>query len=163
MSKESSFQSFTSRLKLLQLLSFGHSLVPKMTAPKTLLNYVYKILPNSPVYQGVPIPIPSSWDFPQTEVDLNDGFAHLSTREQLLGTLSRFFNEDISVQLLKVDYPRMSASKIVKWEIASNGAAFPHLYARLTGEFVKDLKIVNQEDSWKGTVKKLEEQSWLED
>ncbi|KAI5116510.1 hypothetical protein M0805_001865 [Coniferiporia weirii] len=133
-----------------------------MSAPNPLPNYVYKILPNTSVYQGVPVPVPSDWEFPQTQVDLNDGFVHLSTLAQLPNTLSRFFGGDAMVQLLKVDYARMSAFKIVKWETASNGAAFPHLYARLTGEFVRDLKVVAKGDSWEETAKILEDKGWLE-
>ena len=64
-------------------------------------NYVYKILPNTSPYLGTPVPVPSSWVFPQTEVDARDGYVHLSTAAQLPNTLSRFFKDDESVAFLK--------------------------------------------------------------
>jgi len=127
-------------------------------------NYVYKILPNTPVYQGTPIPVPPSWIFPQTEVDAKDGFIHMSTAVQLPGTLSRFFGSDETVQLLKIDYKRLSSFKIVKWEKASNGDTFPHLYAQLEGEYVRELKIVGKgESSWEAAVETLAQDGFVEE
>lgn len=133
-----------------------------MSAPIPLPNHVYKIFPNTTVYQGTPIPVPSDWEFPQSEVDANDGFVHLSTLEQLPGTLSRFFGSESTVQLLKIDYKRLSSFKVVKWELASNGDTFPHLYAQLTGEFVRDLKLAAKGTSWESTAEDLIKQGWLE-
>lgn len=133
-----------------------------MAAPNPLPNFVYKILPNTPVYQGTPVPVPADWEFPQTEVDADDGFVHMSTASQLPGTLSRFFATDETVQLLKIDYKRMSAFKVVKWDQASNGDSFPHLYARLTGEFVRDLKLAGKGSGWQDSVAQLKDKGWLE-
>ena len=144
------------------LCPYGLRYTQTMSAPSPLPNYIYKIFPNTTVYQGTPIPVPSDWSFPQTEVDAKDGFVHLSTLRQLPGTLSRFFTADDTVQLLKVDFARLSAFKIVKWEQASNGDSFPHLYAELTGEFVRDLKVVKKNSSWESTVEELIKQGWLE-
>lgn len=130
--------------------------------PNPLPKHVYKIYPDTAVYQGTPIPIPSHWEFPQTQVDLDDGFIHLSTSAQLAGTLSRFFKGDERVQLLKIDFARLSAWKKVKWDLASNGEVFPHLYAQLTGEFVKEIKVVAQGGDWEKTVENLKEQRWVE-
>ena len=107
--------------------------------------------------------MPSDWSFPQTEVDAKDGFVHLSTLRQLPGTLSRFFTSDDTVQLLKVDYERMSTWKIVKWEKASNGDSYAHLYGALTGDIVRELKVVGRSDSWENLCKQLEESGWLVD
>ena len=133
-----------------------------MSAPSPLPNYVYKIFPNTSPYQGTPIPVPSDWEFPQTEVDARDGFVHMSTLQQLPNTLTRFYGSDETVQLLKVEFKRLSSFKIVKWEKASNGDSFPHLYARLTGDFVLDLKLVGKDGDWKSTVEKLKDEQWLE-
>ncbi|TDL27723.1 hypothetical protein BD410DRAFT_760858 [Rickenella mellea] len=133
-----------------------------MATPSVLPNYVYKILPNTSVYQGTPIPVPADWPFPQTEVDAKDGFVHMSTAAQLEGTLNRFFGTDQTVQLLKIDYARLSAFKIVKWEKASDGQLFPHLYATLDGEYVRDLNVVPKESGWGHAVKLLVEQGWIE-
>ena len=133
-----------------------------MSAPSPLPKFVYKILPATSVYFGCPIPIPSDWEFPKPEADLKDGFVHLSTRCQLPSTLKRFFASDASVQLLKVDYPRMSTWKIVEWEKASNGDSYAHLYGTLTGEIVTDIKVVSREEGWESICKKLEEIGWLQ-
>lgn len=133
-----------------------------MSAPATLPSFVYKILPATSPYMGTPTPIPSSWDFQKPESDLKDGFVHLSTRSQLPGTLARFFATDASVQLLKVDYPRMSTWKIVKWEQASNGDSYAHLYGTLTGEIVTDIKLVARAEGWDIVCKQLEESGWLQ-
>ena len=135
----------------------------KSTPPNPLPNHVYKILPNTSIYQGCPIPVPSSWEFPQTEVDARDGYVHLSTSEQLPGTLSRFYGSDDTVQLIKVDYKRLSSFKIVKWEQASSGGVYPHLYAILEGGYVIGLKVVARGNSWDDTTKDLREKGWLED
>lgn len=128
-------------------------------------NYVYKILPTTSFFQGIPIPVPESHEIAQTEVDARDGFVHLSTLAQLGGTLNRFFSSDSDriVQLLKVDYERMSGAKVVKWEEASNGDSFPHLYATLTGEFVRGVKLVSRGvHGWEDALGKLVEEGWLE-
>ena len=134
-----------------------------MSAPSPLPNYVYKILPNTSVYQGIPIPVPSDWQFPQTESDAQDGFVHLSTLKQLPGTLGRFYGSDDTVQLIKVDYKRLSSFKKVKWEQASSGGVFPHLYGMLEGAYVTALKVVARGSGWEDTVTQLAESGWLED
>ncbi|KAL5514564.1 hypothetical protein ACEPAG_1880 [Sanghuangporus baumii] len=147
-----------------------------MSAPSPLPTYIYKILPNTSPYTGTPIPIPSSWEFPKTQMDLGDGFVHLSTVRQLPSTLTRFYStkEDLEkgVQLLKVDYGRLSAWKILKWEKSrSNGESYPHLYGALTGESVRDLRLVKRTgkkgdekgESWEDVVERLKNEGWLED
>jgi len=144
---------------------FRSRLSAAMTAPAQLPNYVYKILPNTYFFQGIPIPVPSSFEIKQTEIDAQDGFVHMSTVAQLGGTLNRFFSSqsDGVVQLLKVDYKRLSAFKVVKWEQASNGDSFPHLYATLVGEYVRDLKLVARGvHGWEDALGKLVENGWLE-
>ncbi|EJD01935.1 uncharacterized protein FOMMEDRAFT_20699 [Fomitiporia mediterranea MF3/22] len=140
-----------------------------MSAPNPLPSYIYKILPNTPTYQGTPQPIPSSWVFPKPQLDLTSGYVHLSPRNQLPTTLNRFFNSDADKtdQLLKVDYKKLSTWKKVNWERTSSGDVFPHLYADLEGEYVVGLKVIERENEekggWEGTLGKLEEEGWLED
>lgn len=134
-----------------------------MAAPNPLPNYIYKILPNTSIYQGVPVPVPADWQFPQTESDARDGFVHLSTLKQLPDTLGRFYGSDETVQVLKVDFKRLSGFKIVKWEQAGSGGVFPHLYGKLEGAYVPALKVVAKGKGWEGTVNDLAESGWLED
>ncbi|KZS88807.1 hypothetical protein SISNIDRAFT_459422 [Sistotremastrum niveocremeum HHB9708] len=143
------------------------------SAPSPLPKFIYKILPNTSRFQGTPTPIPSGWTFPSTALDANDGFIHLSTLSQLLGTLNRFFapetedGKDGTVLLVKVDLERLSAWKIVKWEKSGSGGVFPHLYgADLEGEYVRGLKIVERgegEKGWDVAVEVLKKDGWLEE
>lgn len=61
--------------------------------------------------------------------DLRDGFIHLSTREQLAGTLDRHFAGEAELVVLEVAAERLGAA--LKWEASRGGALFPHLYGTL--------------------------------
>ena len=108
-------------------------------------------------------------------LDLKDGFVHLSTAQQLPGTLNRFFAEHSEVVLLKIDYARLAAFKRVKWEQASNGDTFPHLYgAGIEGEYVDSFKELKRlagasaqgekgaEASWDDVLEDLKKEGWLQ-
>jgi uncharacterized protein (DUF952 family) len=58
--------------------------------------------------------------------DLRDGFIHLSTRDQLAGTLLRHFAGEQGLIALEIAADRLSAG--LKWEPSRDGALFPHLY-----------------------------------
>lgn len=62
--------------------------------------------------------------------DLRDGFIHLSTAEQLSGTLDRHFPGQENLHLAAVDIEALGDS--LKWEQSRRGERFPHLYAPLT-------------------------------
>lgn len=68
-----------------------------------------------------PTPIPSSHEFFLSELDSKDGFVHLSTAQQVPGTLERFFAGAEQVAILRIEYARLSAWKRVRWEQAGNG------------------------------------------
>src|SRR5690349_22713570 len=61
--------------------------------------------------------------------DLRDGFIHLSTREQLEGTLLRHFAGESGLIALEIAADRVGAD--LKWESSRGGALFPHLYGVL--------------------------------
>jgi uncharacterized protein (DUF952 family) len=46
---------------------------------------------------------------------------HFSTAKQLPATLNRFFADAPVVTILKCDYGRLSAWKVVKWEAVEGG------------------------------------------
>jgi uncharacterized protein (DUF952 family) len=66
--------------------------------------------------------------------DHRDGFIHLSTREQLAGTLERHFRGLHELVLLRVDPDRVATT--LKWEPARSGSLFPHIYGPLSLEAV---------------------------
>lgn len=61
--------------------------------------------------------------------DLRDGFIHMSTAEQVLGTLSRHFGGEDGLWLLEIDESGLGAD--LRWEVSRVGASFPHLYRPL--------------------------------
>jgi uncharacterized protein (DUF952 family) len=62
-------------------------------------------------------------------VDEADGFIHLSTSAQVRGTAARHFAGQDDLLLVGVDPKRLGAR--LRYEPASGGALFPHLYAPL--------------------------------
>lgn len=61
--------------------------------------------------------------------DLRDGFVHLSTRDQLEGTLAKHFAGRSDLFLLALDADKLGTA--LRWEPSRGGALFPHLYAPL--------------------------------
>jgi uncharacterized protein (DUF952 family) len=59
----------------------------------------------------------------------SEGFIHLSTREQLLGTASRFYLGQTGLVVLAVDPQRLVAE--LRYEESEPGQLFPHLYGPL--------------------------------
>lgn len=66
--------------------------------------------------------------------DQRDGFIHLSTADQLSGTLARHFSGQDELRIVAVDLAGLGAA--LKWETSRGGEQFPHLYAPLTLETV---------------------------
>jgi uncharacterized protein (DUF952 family) len=64
-----------------------------------------------------------------TADDLRDGFIHLSTPEQVAGTLARHFAGQRDLMLLAVAEDALRP--LLRWEPARGGALFPHLYGVL--------------------------------
>ena len=61
-------------------------------------------------------------------VDLADGYIHLSTGDQVPGTLARHFAGETDLHLLAV---RTEALDALRWEPSRGGQLFPHLYREL--------------------------------
>lgn len=61
--------------------------------------------------------------------DLRDGFIHLSTAEQLAGTLAKHFAGQTHLVVLTVDSVALGSD--LRWEPARGGALFPHCYGAL--------------------------------
>jgi uncharacterized protein (DUF952 family) len=62
-------------------------------------------------------------------VDLDDGFIHLSTAEQVTGTAERHFAGESDLVLVALDAGRLGPA--LRWEPSRGGALFPHLYRDL--------------------------------
>ena len=64
--------------------------------------------------------------FDGAPVDLADGYIHLSTADQLAGTIDKHFAGQADLQLVAVDLDALGDK--VKWEESRGGALFPHIY-----------------------------------
>jgi uncharacterized protein (DUF952 family) len=91
--------------------------MPESTAYKVLTGHQMKTLETSGRFEGAP-------------VDLADGFIHLSTADQLQGTLDKHFAGQTGLWLVAVDLEALGDA--VKWEESRRGALFPHIYGVLT-------------------------------
>jgi uncharacterized protein (DUF952 family) len=67
--------------------------------------------------------------FHGAEVDLADGYIHLSTAEQLAETLAKHFAGQSNLIIAEVDLSGFGPA--LKWEVSRGGALFPHLYGVL--------------------------------
>ncbi|TZG29037.1 DUF952 domain-containing protein [Sphingomonas montanisoli] len=72
--------------------------------------------------------------FGGSPLDLKDGYIHMSTEDQVAGTLAAHFRGVEGLMLLTIDEARVAPD--VKWEASRGGALFPHLYRALTLEDV---------------------------
>lgn len=76
----------------------------------------------------------------ETALDRNDGFVHLSTAQQLAGTLAFYFKDFDSLILLQINTQDFK-DKIIFEEAAPAGeraGKFPHLYGILKVEKIKN-------------------------
>ncbi len=69
--------------------------------------------------------------------DIRDGFIHFSTSGQLRGTLAKYFADENEIVLATIDVGSLSNN--LKWEVSRGGARFPHLYATLNLNTVRQV------------------------
>jgi uncharacterized protein (DUF952 family) len=65
--------------------------------------------------------------FNGSAIDKRDGYIHLSTREQVAGTIAAHF-ADVESELVVVEVDAASLGDNLRWERSRGGAVFPHLY-----------------------------------
>ena len=93
---------------------------------------------------------PDEWaGFEQTRVfrgspdDLRDGFIHLSTGDQVPGTLAHHFHDENRVVVAQIRPDARLAEKL-RYEPSRSGQRFPHLYAALPWDAVTSHEIRTQ-------------------
>jgi len=64
--------------------------------------------------------------FEGSSADLEDGFIHLSTQKQLARIIKKYFSGVRPIYL--VEFSSKEFLRKLKWEAASNGDLYPHLY-----------------------------------
>ena len=107
---------------------------------ETGLSLIYKIVDASTWHkaqlEGV---------FTGASIDLQDGYIHLSTAQQMHHTAALYFAGQNNLMLIAVD-----AQKVVhklKWEASRGGQLFPHIYGALEMSEVVWAKAL----AWNGT------------
>jgi uncharacterized protein (DUF952 family) len=85
---------------------------------------VYKIV-HAPQWHAAVV----SGIFEGSADDKRDGFIHLSTAEQLPGTIAKYFRGQSDVLLVAYDCSTLALH--LKWEASRGGLEFPHYYAPL--------------------------------
>lgn len=75
-------------------------------------------------------------EFTGAAIDLQDGFIHFSTAEQVEETLQKYFTGQPDLMLFSVDANLLGEA--LKWEVSRGGVLFPHLYASLPISAVVD-------------------------
>lgn len=88
------------------------------------MTYVFKIFVQSEWADAHKLGV-----FHGSKDDLRDGFIHLSTADQLDGTLTKHFSNKGNLILVAFDAQSFDADLV--WEPSRNGDLFPHLYAEL--------------------------------
>jgi len=71
-----------------------------------------------------------------------EGFIHLSTSEQVVGVLERYYRNVPELLLLHVDPDKLTAE--LRYEAATNNDLFPHLYGPLNRDAVVNIDPIDQ-------------------
>ena len=85
---------------------------------------------------------------PQRDIDINDGYMHLSTRDQALETATIHFAG--VADLLALEIPFAGIADRVKFELApKRGEEFPHLFDVLrASDVARAIRLVSENDSF---------------
>ena len=82
--------------------------------------------------------------FDGSELDIKDGFIHMSFAQQIDGIRQKFFKEISPVVLLSLDTQKFDSSSFKVEANKPNGNQYPHYYDKLTIDMVVDTKIIDQ-------------------
>ena len=101
--------------------------------------FIYKICTKSELKDAK-----NKEQFKGSKKDLDDGFIHFSSEEQVKETLKKYYSNQNELILLKVDTLKLDH---LIWEQASDGNMFPHLYSPLElSNVVDEFEISLRED-----------------
>lgn len=78
--------------------------------------------------------------FTGAPVDLADGYIHMSTADQLNGTLEKHFAGQEGLVIAEIDLSAFGDA--LRWEVSRGGALFPHLYVELPMSSVRAVRQV---------------------
>ena len=90
--------------------------------------YIYKIIDKNE-WQNAKI----KGSYLGSKKDIEDGYIHFSGKEQVEGTLKKYYSNQSNLILLKVK--TLELDHLI-WEQSSDGNMFPHLYSSLEISYV---------------------------
>ena len=67
-------------------------------------------------------------------IDKNSGFIHMSTKNQIKGTLNLYFKEEKEIYIVKFRVSNLG--NLLKWEKSRNNDLFPHYYGTLKSRLI---------------------------
>ena len=73
-----------------------------------------------------------------SDLDISSGFVHLSTKNQVTGTVKKFFKN--SIQLFIAGFKVEILGSKLKWEIVYDDKSFPHFYGRLYLKYLNNFR-----------------------
>tara|TARA_B100000900_G_C20471636_1_gene671652 strand:+ start:276 stop:581 length:306 start_codon:yes stop_codon:yes gene_type:complete len=71
-------------------------------------------------------------------LDKKSGFIHLSTKQQIFGTIKKYYSEEKSLKIVKFKISDLKHK--LKWEKSRNEDFFPHFYGTLLFNWVIEIK-----------------------
>ena len=77
-------------------------------------------------------------------VDLGSNFIHLSNKEQVIGTIKKYFKNKKNLYLIKLF--KVDIDEKIKWEKSSDNMFFPHYYGDIFIEYVNKVFKINFEN-----------------
>jgi uncharacterized protein (DUF952 family) len=88
---------------------------------------------NEPIYKIVDADVwaiaESEGEFRGADIDVADGFIHLSSANQVTETLGKYFAGRTNLLLVAVDGNQLGDS--LRWEVSRGGELFPHVYGAI--------------------------------
>lgn len=73
-----------------------------------------------------------------TESLNQEGFIHCSTKEQVKATLERYYSNQKDLLLLHINSSALAAE--LKFELATNGELFPHVFGKLNKSAIVEIE-----------------------
>jgi uncharacterized protein (DUF952 family) len=84
--------------------------------------------------------------FSGAPIDIEDGFIHFSTRNQVEETAAKHFADEDNLFLLEINVDDLD-KEALKWEVSRNNDLFPHLYAALELDMVSQVWQLNKQEN----------------
>ena len=93
-----------------------------------IFNFVYRVLRKKELEK-----FRKNKLFHGNELDINSGFIHLSTEQQIKETVNKYFKKE---QIYIVKFKTSDLEDSLRWEKSRNDEIFPHYYGTLESRLI---------------------------